>query len=248
MSSLSTNPALHRILIVEDEAPIAMGLRFNFEQEGYQAIIAPNGTTALETLQNSEFHLVVLDLMLPGLSGYEICKRIREFNTTIPIMVLSARLNSDDKAHAFDCGADQYVTKPFDLNEVLSRVRNLIQSRSKPSEPDTAPREQELFEFGDVQVNCATYEVTTNEQTNSLTKMEMDLLKYFLTNPGVVLARSKILTDVWGYNSDVTTRSIDNFVMRLRRFIEPESSKPRHILSVRGTGYRFIPDPETTTA
>ena len=219
-----------------------MGLRFNFEQEGYQAVVASNGVAALEMLRTSEFHLVVLDLMLPGLSGYEICKRIREFNTLIPIMVLSARLNADDKANAFDCGADQYVTKPFDLNEVLSRVRNLIQSRIKTVETTSPPTE--VFEFGDVVVNCATFEIFANNQTHSLTKIEMDLLKYFLLNPEVVLSRSKILTDVWGYNSEVTTRSIDNFVMRLRRFIEPESSKPKHIVSVRGTGYRFIPGPE----
>ncbi len=230
-----------RILVVEDEAPIAEGLKFNFEQEGYQATIASNGTSALSLLTGkTSFDLVVLDLMLPGMSGYEICKEIRTFNTQIPIMVLSARLTSDDKAHAFDCGADQYVTKPFDLNEVLSRVRNLIQSRAKTLAPVDEPVHDPIFEFSNVRVDRSAYEVVVAGKTHSLTTMEMQLLGYFIDNPGVVLARAQILAEVWGLNTEVTTRSIDNFVMRLRRILEPQPSKPVHILSVRGTGYRFV--------
>ncbi len=156
--------------------------------------------------------------MLPGMSGYEICKEIRKLDSAIPIMVLSARLTSQDKAHAFDCGADQYVTKPFDLNEVLSRVRNLIHSRSVNSPRRSVDVHDGIFEFGNVKVDCAAYQVIVNGNASSLTLMEMQLLRYFLDHPGVVLSRAKILADVWGYDSDVTTRSIDNFVMRCADF------------------------------
>ncbi len=230
-----------KILIVEDEESIAEGLRFNFEQEGYQAVVASDGVSALKLLSKGAcYNLVVLDLMLPGISGYEICKEIRTFDTTIPIMVLSARSTSQDKAHAFDCGADQYVTKPFDLNEVLSRVRNLIQSRLAIPPNRSVEKRNVVVEFGNVKVDCSSYQVVVAGKSNSLTLIEMQLLRYFLDNEGVVLSRAQILSDVWGYDSVVTTRTIDNFVMRLRRLLEPDPLKPCHILSIRGKGYRFV--------
>lgn len=228
-----------RILIVEDEAPIAEGLKFNFEQEGYEVSVAGDGPTALDLIRESQppADLVVLDLMLPGMSGYEICKEIRSINPQVPIMVLSARLHSQDKAHAFDCGADQYVTKPFELNEVLSRVRNLL-TRRRPETTATP----DSYEFDDIVVDCRKFQVIVAGKPCSLTTMEMQLLRYFIEHEGIVLPRARILEDVWEQSPEITTRSIDNFVMRLRRLIEPTPSKPHYLLSVRGTGYRFVAD------
>ena len=233
-----------RILIVEDELSIAEGLKFNFEQEGYETRVVNDGPSALGLLLEGPFlfDLVVLDLMLPGMSGYEICKEIRGFNENIPIMVLSARSTSEDKAHAFDCGADQYVTKPFDLNEVLSRVRNLFKWRKTDTgdASETTPQTIDVYRFDDVMVDCPKFQVTVKGELFTLTTMEIQLLRYFLENQGIVLSRSRIMENVWGQSAEITTRTIDNFVMRLRRIIEPDTSKPRYILSVRGTGYKFI--------
>ena len=233
-----------RILIVEDELSIAEGLKFNFEQEGYETRVVNDGPSALGLLLEGPFlfDLVVLDLMLPGMSGYEICKEIRGFNENIPIMVLSARSTSEDKAHAFDCGADQYVTKPFDLNEVLSRVRNLFKWRKTDTGDanEITPQTIDVYRFDDVMVDCPKFQVTVKGELFTLTTMEIQLLRYFLENQGIVLSRSRIMENVWGQSAEITTRTIDNFVMRLRRIIEPDTSKPRYILSVRGTGYKFI--------
>ena len=233
-----------RILIVEDEMSIADGLKFNFEQEGYATQVAADGPAALGLLSSGKFQfdLVVLDLMLPGMSGYEICKEIRIFNQNLPVMVLSARSSSEDKAHAFDCGADQYVTKPFDLNEVLSRVRNLFKWRA-PEQTDLVDNGgalSDVHHFDNVLVDCRKFQVTVEGEVFTLTTMEMQLLRYFLENQGIVLSRSRIMEDVWSQSPDITTRTIDNFVMRLRRIIETDSSKPQYIVSVRGTGYKFV--------
>lgn len=233
-----------RVLIVEDELPIAEGLKFNFQQEGYTAQICGDGVSALNAMRGATaaFDLVVLDLMLPGMSGYEICKEIRAHDPKVPILVLSARSDSKDKAYAFDCGADQYVTKPFDLGEVLSRVRNLTSARRRESPADNlgAAAANEVFRFGDFTVDCRRFTVTHGDQKHELTTMEIQLLRYFLLHDEMVLSRSQILRDVWSQSPEITTRTIDNFVMRLRKIIEPNPSRPKHILSVRGTGYRFV--------
>jgi two-component system OmpR family response regulator len=234
------------ILVVEDEVALREGLRFNFEQEGYTVDVAADGISAIEKFEQvgESLDLVLLDLMLPGMSGYEVCRQMREQNKSIPILVLSARTLSEDKAQAFDCGSDQYVTKPFELPELLSRVRNLLDRHSRPGaivEP-TEP-ESEPVQVGDVMVDLRRFEVHRDGEVQTLTTMEQQLLKYFLQNEGVVLSRSDIMENVWGETADITTRSIDNFVLRLRRLIEKDSGSPEHILSVRGTGYRFLLDP-----
>ena len=173
-----------RILVVEDEVALRTGLKFNFEQEGYIVDVASDGPTALEKFSDAEnpIDLVVLDLMLPGMSGYEICKRLREQDHTVPILVLSARTLSEDKAQAFDAGTDQYVTKPFELPELLSRVRNLLDrhSRSGGFVVEQPEPETELVTVGDVQIDLRRFEVQRDEQTHTLTTMEQQLLKYFL--------------------------------------------------------------------
>ena len=230
-----------RILIVEDEEAIAKGLRFNFEAEGYEPVVLGDGPSTLSYFEehSHDVDLILLDLMLPGMSGYEICRSIRERDRTVPIIVLSARTLSEDKSHAFDCGTDQYVTKPFALPELLSRVRNLLARPRTPPAPRHATGIDE-FQIGDVHINFKTFEVTSNHDVHQLTTMELQLLRYFIENEGDVLSRSKILRDVWEQGSEVSSRTIDNFVMRLRKYIEPDPANPRHLLSVRGTGYRFV--------
>jgi len=232
------------ILIVEDEEAIANGIRFNFEAEGYHPIVMGDGPSSLTYLDEhpQEVDLVVLDLMLPGMSGYEICRAIRDRDVRVPILVLSARTLSEDKSHAFDCGTDQYMTKPFALPELLSRVRNLLRRNHQLEQVYESSRRDD-FAFGDVHVNFRTFEVTRGSERNSLTTMELQLLRYFIDHEGAVLSRSKILTDVWDQGAEVTSRTIDNFVMRLRKYVEEDPGNPRHLLSVRGTGYRFIAEP-----
>jgi len=233
-----------RILIVEDEEAIANGIRFNFEAEGYQPIMMGDGPSALAYLDEHPqgIDLVVLDLMLPGMSGYEICRAIRDRDVRLPILVLSARTLSEDKSHAFDCGTDQYMTKPFALPELLSRVRNLLR-RNHQLEQVYESSQRDDYTFGDIHVNFRTFEITRGTERNSLTTMELQLLRYFVDHEGDVLSRSRILSDVWDQGAEVTSRTIDNFVMRLRKYIEEDPGTPRHLLSVRGTGYRFVAEP-----
>lgn len=235
-----------RILIVEDEEALALGLKFNFEQEGYEVLLAGDGRTALKLFEDTSapVDLIILDLMLPGMSGYEICTAIRVVNKTVPILVLSARTLSEDRMHAFDCGTDQYITKPFVLPELLNRVRNLLErhktlltaAKTEVAEPATLLK----YDFTHFRVEPQSFEVIVGEKRHSLTTQEMQLLKYFIEHEGEVLSRYQILDEVWDEHVDVTTRTIDNFVLRLRKMIEPDPARPRYILSVRGTGYRFV--------
>lgn len=234
-----------RILVVEDEDAIAKGLRFNFEREGYQVDLAGDGPTALELYESAQppVDLVVLDLMLPLMSGYEICKTLRRLDWEIPILALTARTLSEDKIQAFDCGVNQYMTKPFSLPELLSRVRNLLDQRRRSLERRTVRPTEDVVRFGDVTVNFGRFEIRRKDEVQTMTTREQELLRYFLEQDGVVLSRARIQSDVWKDSTDISSRSIDNFVMRLRRMIENDPSSPRHLLSIRGTGYRFVREP-----
>ncbi|MCA9076216.1 MAG: response regulator transcription factor [Planctomycetaceae bacterium] len=232
-----------KILIVEDEIAIAEGLRFNFEQEGYDVQVYGDGPSALEFVESHDdgIDLVVLDLMLPEMSGYEICSKIRETNADVPIMVLSARTLSEDKTRAFDCGVDQYMTKPFALPELLSRARNLLERRRRQQgRPAASTATTDRVKIGNAEVNFRTFEISVDGQVQQLTTTEVQLLQYFLEHEGAVLSRQRILKDVWEQTADISTRTVDNFVMRLRRYVEDDPAQPRHFLSVRGTGYRFL--------
>jgi DNA-binding response OmpR family regulator len=241
-----------RILVVEDEEALSEGLKFNFEQEGYEVVLAGDGPTALKLFQDPErpVDLVVLDLMLPGMSGYEICRAIREIDELVPILTLSARSLSEDFTLAFDAGTDQYMTKPFKLPELLSRVKNLLNRSARTERNATrapAGAKPATFDFGAVNVDFKKFEVTANGRTQTLTTQEMELLRHFIQHDGEVLSRLDILDTVWDHNPDVTMRTIDNFVLRLRKIIETDPSNPKHIISVRGTGYRFLAKPPETT-
>ena len=240
-----------KILIVEDEA-LAKGLKFNFEQEGYEVETAGDGHRALDLFDAADppFDLILMDLMLPGMSGYETTREIRDRDDQVSILVLSARTLSEDRAMAFDAGTDQYLSKPFALPELLSRVRNLSNRRQARAASTTkaSPSSSVLparFEFGDgIVADFDQFELTVRNTTHTLTTMEMQLLRYFIEQESRVLSREQIMENVWEDTAAFSTRSIDNFVMRLRRLIESSPSAPRHILSVRGTGYRFVANPE----
>jgi DNA-binding response OmpR family regulator len=240
-----------RILIVEDEEALSEGLKFNFEQEGYAVVLAGDGPTALKHFQDSQnpIDVVILDLMLPGMSGYETCRAIRAIDDLVPILTLSARSLSEDFTMAFDSGTDQYMTKPFKLPELLSRVRNLLNrsARTAQAPRSSAASEPAAYDFGAVHVDFKKFEVTANGRTQDLTTQEMELLRYFIQHEGEVLSRLDILDAVWDHNPDVTARTIDNFVLRLRKMVEANPAAPRHILSVRGTGYRFVANPNEAT-
>lgn len=244
-----------KILIVEDEESLAKGLKFNFEQEGYSVDLAGDGPTALELFAEADpqFDLILLDLMLPGMSGYEICREIRRTDPIVSVLVLSARTLSEDRTSAFDAGADQYLSKPFALPELISRVRNLVDRRKAMTpaagEPDSDIWPQ--FSFGDdITVDFDRFEISVRGSLQSLTTLEMQLQRYFIEREDRVLSREQIMEDVWSDPSALSTRSVDNFVMRLRKIIEPDAANPQHFLSVRGVGYRFVanPDPDSPDA
>lgn len=235
------------ILVVEDETAIARGLRFNFEQEGYLVDVASDGPSALSIVETADppIDLVVLDLMLPEMSGYETCRILRHSEPDVPVLALTARTLAEDKTQAFDCGVDQYMTKPFALPELLSRVRNLLERRRRSLDAGTRSRSDDHLEsFGTATVDFNRFELKNGEQVHSLTTREQELLRYFLDHDGMVLSRPRLQSDVWRDSADITTRSIDNFVMRLRRMIEADPSNPQHLTSIRGTGYRFVRDPQ----
>ena len=240
------------ILIVEDEESIAAGLTFNFEQEGYDVVTVGDGPSAIRYVEENpgEIDTIVLDLMLPGMSGYETCRAIREHDPDVPVLVLSARTLSEDKAHAFDCGSDQYMTKPFALPELLSRVRQLLDRRRRQlaNGEGNGGEEAAVVRFGRAEVNFRSYEITVAGVTQQLTTTEIQLLRYLLEHEGAVLSRQQLLKDVWDQTADISTRTVDNFVMRLRRYIETDPANPRHLLSVRGTGYRYLAETSGVSA
>jgi two-component system OmpR family response regulator len=233
---------MKRILIVEDEQHIAFGIKFNLEAEGYDAHVVGDGPTALELVENDPqgFELVILDLMLPGMSGYAVCEGLRRTGNEIPVLMLSARTLVEDRIRGYDVGANQYLQKPFELDELLSMVRNLLSRRAKAPAGEPAPENGTVYEFGRAQVNFDTYLVTVDGKHIRLTHTEMKLLRYFVEHEGLVVTRSQLLEHVWGMSHSPTTRTVDNFIVNLRKYFEIDPASPRHFLSVRGAGYRFV--------
>lgn len=236
------------ILVVEDEDHLAKGIQFNLQAEGYQVSVAGDGALALETIADAtpRIDLVVLDLMLPGMSGYSVCEKLREEGADIPILMLSARTLPEDRTRGFDVGADQYLTKPFELDELLSRVKGLLARHGARSVSVTPPK----FVSGDGNningrmVNFETFEVTVDGVISSLTAMEIKLLRYFWENEGRVIPRHELLEEVWEQPGRIQTRAPDQFMRRLRKLFEDDPAKPRHFVTVRDAGYRFIRLPD----
>lgn len=237
------------ILVIEDEEHLATGIKYNLCAEGYRVTVVSDGPSGLSVLQENpdDVDLVILDLMLPGMSGYAVCEAIRATNMDIPVLILSARTLTEDRTRGFDVGANQYLTKPFDLDEFLSRVRNLLtfhgrrarQTRQRAQRPATC-------EFGEAKVNFETFEVVVGGESVRMTEMEMRLLRYFVENEGRVIPRRELLENVWGLPGTLNTRAPDQFIRRLRKTFEPDPANPRYLLTIRDAGYRFVTRPEST--
>jgi DNA-binding response OmpR family regulator len=244
---------LSRILIVEDEAHLAEGLRFNLEAEGHSVKIATRGEDALALLQKkNDFEALVLDVMLPGKDGFTVARELREAQNYIPLLMLTARGRSEDVLKGFESGADDYLPKPFNLAILLARLESLLrrknwqQNAKSPALPGVAATAEppEIFTFNGKVFDFQSLQLHCGDQTFQLTLMEAELLRYLIRNSGHPVSRKAILHDVWNLHEDTDTRAIDNFIVRLRRYIEQDSSKPRQLLTVRGLGYQFVPDPK----
>ena len=223
-----------RILIVEDEPNMVAGLRDNFEYEGYQVITAQDGVTGLERALAESPDLIVLDVMMPRMSGLDVCKRLKAQRPSVPIIMLTARGQEVDKVVGLELGADDYITKPFSVRELLARVKAVLR-RTR-----VLPKQHERYSFADVEVDLRGCRVLRNGANVELSTKEFELLKYFICHPGENLTRERLLEDVWGYEHFPTTRTVDAHLVHLRQKLEPNPEQPQFFLTVHGTGYKFI--------
>lgn len=224
-----------RILVIEDDQALALGLRINLEAEGYDVLHTASAEDGLALLETSSLDLVILDLMLPGMDGIEALKMIRKDDPKIPVLILTARSLVEEKVEGLKIGADDYLTKPFHLEEFLLRVRRIL-DRYEWYKPD------EILEIGDVVINYKTLEITRHDgATFRITPHEANLIQYLSGHQDRILTRGELLKHVWGLDPNLETRTVDTFISRIRRYLEKDFSSPRHIISIRGRGYRFIP-------
>ena len=236
-----------RILVVEDEQHLAEGLRFNLEAEGYSVDVVGSGEAALELLLGGSqaFDVVVLDVMLPGKDGFTVITELRHAGQFVPTLMLTARGRPEDVLKGFAAGADDYLAKPFELAILIARIRGLVRRREwLRASLDPAPRAvNEIFMFGDKAVYFDRLELQVRGQVFPLTLMEANLLRHLIQHEGKPVSRKTMLEEVWGLHEDTDTRAIDNFIVRLRRYIEDDATRPRHLLTIRGVGYRFVAAP-----
>ena len=230
------------ILVVEDEAHLAKGIQFNLEAEGYRATTVGDGASALKICGNPDetIDLVILDLMLPGMSGYAVCDTLRASGNDVPVLMLSARTLTEDRARGFEVGANQYLAKPFELVELLSRVKNLLTFAVRRKELEHRDADVRWFEFTGVKIDFATHRVDVRGQPLRLTNLEFKLLQYFIKNEGRVIARNELLEKVWQLPGNLSTRAPDQFIRRLRKYFELDPANPKHFLTIRDVGYRFV--------
>jgi DNA-binding response OmpR family regulator len=248
---------MSRVLVVEDEAHLAKGLRFNLEAEGHSVEVAGDGESALDRLvtEKEDFDAVVLDVMLPGKDGFTVVSSLRKAHNYVPVLILTARGRPEDVLQGFAAGADDYLPKPFQLPIFLARLQGLLRRSQwlaveKAATKNRAANGKEaaanfafdadVFSFNGKTIDFGTLELRVNETTIQLTLMEAKLLRHLIRSKGRTVSRKSILEDVWGLHEDTDTRAIDNFIVRLRRYIEKDPSKPKHLLTVRGVGYRFL--------
>ena len=231
---------MNQVLIVEDDASLVMGLTAALEAEGHEVKVARTGPDGLRLALESRPDLILLDLMLPGMSGFEICKRIRDQRVQCPVIMLTSRSEENDRVFGLELGADDYVTKPFSLRELLARVRAHLRRAENGPEAKDPPRR---FHFGDIEVDFDRLEVHRAGRRQPLTYREFRLLEYLIHHPGEVLSRERLLKEAWGHADNQTTRTVDNHVLRLRKHIEPDPERPRFIRTTRGAGYLFDPSP-----
>ena len=231
---------MSRILIVEDEAHLADGLRFNLEADGHSVDIDGDGQQALTRLldDRSRYDAVVLDVMLPGKDGFSVVKDLRTAGHYVPVLMLTARGRPEDVLQGFEAGADDYLAKPFELQILLARLRGLLRRREWLTQ--APPHEHESLTFGGKRLDLEALELHVGDKKYQLTQMECDLLQYLVKNAGKAVSRKSILEDVWDLHEDTDTRAIDNFIVRLRRYLEVDPTKPKHLVTVRGIGYKFM--------
>ncbi|HVP00390.1 MAG TPA: response regulator transcription factor [Bryobacteraceae bacterium] len=242
---------MSNVLVVEDETHLAEGLRFNLEAEGYQVKVVDTGEAALELFKTGKpvFDVVVLDVMLPGMDGFTVISELRQAGQYVPTLMLTARGHPEDVLKGFAAGADDYLTKPFDLSILIARIRGLLRRKdwlvgSMASAP-VAPVPPDQFSFDGKTIDFAALELRVGSDVFPLTLMEVNVLRYMIEHEGKPVSRKRMLDEVWGLHQDTDTRAIDNFIVRLRKYIEDDPTHPRHLLTVRGVGYRFIASPET---
>jgi DNA-binding response OmpR family regulator len=243
---------MSRILVVEDEQHLADGLRFNLEAERYDVDVVETGEETLRRLTDDprRYDLIILDIMLPGIDGFEVATELRRMGRFVPVLMLTARGRSEDVLQGFGAGADDYLPKPFELPILLSRVRGLLrrhewfrlEAASEPALNTSA------FAFRDRSIDFEKLQVRVGDKQMPLTLMEAALLRYLVQHEGRPVSRSTILEKVWGVREDTDTRAIDNFIVRLRRYIEDEPANPKHLQTIRGVGYRFVANPDTDPA
>jgi DNA-binding response OmpR family regulator len=250
---------MSRVLVVEDEAHLAQGLKFNLEAEGYEADVVGDGEQATDLLLNKKetFDVIVLDIMLPGKDGFDVVSELRAAKNYVPVLMLTARGRPEDVLNGFASGADDYLAKPFDLSILLARLQGLLRrsqwtrgSQQRVKDAQDAQKngskvgELDRFSFAGKSIDFGALELRSRGNTVHLTLMESELLRHLVQNDGKIVSRKQILEEVWGLHEDTDTRAIDNFVVRLRRYIEDDPGHPRHLLTVRGVGYRFFAKPE----
>jgi two-component system, OmpR family, alkaline phosphatase synthesis response regulator PhoP len=244
---------MNRVLVVEDEKHLAEGLRFNLEAEGYEVEVIDTGEKALDLFSaGASFDVLVLDVMLPGKDGFAVMSELRQAGQFVPTLFLTARSRPDDVLRGFAAGADDYLSKPFELQILLARIRGLLRRRewlqaSLTSSPKASADPPDVFQFGensDKIVNFDLLQLSVRNQVFRLTQMEAGVLRFLIEHEGKPVSRKAMIGQVWGLQENTDTRPIDNFIVRLRRYVEEDPTQPRHLLTVRGVGYRFVATPD----
>ena len=226
----------NKILLVEDEETLAIGLEYNLKEEGYNVKWAKNGREAVDLYESENFDLVILDIMLPYLDGFEIAERIRRSDPKLPILMLTARTEKADMVKGLEKGVDDYVTKPFHLDELLLRVKGMLKRKSWYK---TASEKEPVYRFGNNEINFENLKCVCGSKEIKLTQLEAMMLKYFVEKESEIVTRKELLENIWHLNPDIETRTVDIFIARLRKYFEPDPSKPIYFESVRGVGYTF---------
>ncbi len=227
------------ILVIEDDAHIRLGLEEVLKGEGFEVSVCPRGDEAMGAIEKAKPHLIVLDVMLPGASGYDICKQLRSRKNATPILMLTAKGQEIDKVVGLDLGADDYVTKPFGVRELLARIHALLR-RVGNGNGTAEQNDSKPFKIGGATINPTTFQITRGKQSEDLTAKELKLLQIFSDHPGEVFSRDKLLNEVWGYNYYGTTRTLDQVIVQLRKKLGDNNGEPKHLLTVHGVGYKLV--------
>ena len=226
---------MYKILIVEDEAPMLQGLKDNLEIEGYSVDTAPDGKAGLEKIRNNSYHLILMDVMMPFMSGFDVCKTARKEGVTTPIIMLTAKGEEIDKVLGLEIGADDYITKPFSLRELLARIKAVLRRNTADSATDAGETK-----IGKLVINFSSYQAFQDDAEVKMSHKEFEILNYLLKHKNQTVSRNDLMEKVWGIDFEITTRTVDNFILRLRQRVETNPNEPKIILTVHGIGYKLI--------